>query len=130
MKRDERGGGTMLTLSVMILTCSAMLVGVWVAGWVGSIHRARAAADLASLAGAQAYAAGQDACSAARPAARRNGATLASCSLEGHPASFLVRVRVKTDLLPAWGGHRTTVAEAVAGTASGEQPPASGSGDP
>ena len=117
MRRDERGSGTVLTISIMLATCAALLVGVWVAGWMGSVRRAETSADLAALAGAQAYASGNDACRAARLAAHRNAARLVHCRAEGHPESFLVRVQVESELRPAWGeGARWVGARAVAGT--------------
>ncbi|MFC6357777.1 Rv3654c family TadE-like protein [Luteococcus peritonei] len=116
-RRDERGAGTVLALMVVLTTCAALLVAVWLVGWIGCLRQARSAADLAALAGAQAYTAGQDPCPAARAAGARNQVTVGSCRLEGHPDSFLVRVQVRAQLKPAWGGAaRTVEARAVAGS--------------
>ncbi|MEL4358310.1 MULTISPECIES: Rv3654c family TadE-like protein [unclassified Luteococcus] len=113
----DRGGGTALTAALLLCLCAAMLVGVWIAGWVDSIHRARSAADLAALAGAQAHVGDGDACSAARAAAGRNGALLDSCAVQGGRRDFLVTVGVRMELRPVIGGSRREVVEqAIAGS--------------
>lgn len=94
-----------------------MVVGVWIAGWIDSVHRARSAADLAALAGAQAHVKDGDACAAARAAATRNGGRVASCDVQGGRRDFLVAVEVRLELRPVVGGvHRAVVEKAIAGS--------------
>ncbi|MEL4503637.1 Rv3654c family TadE-like protein [Luteococcus sp. H138] len=113
----ERGAGTALTATLLLCLCAAMVVGVWIAGWVDSIHRARSAADLAALAGAQAHAKDGEACATARSAASRNGAALESCNVQGGRRDFLVTVEVRLELRPVVGGvRRQAVEKAVAGS--------------
>lgn len=115
--RDDRGSGTALTGAMALLLCAVMLLGVWVAGWIGSVHRGRAAADLAALAGAQAHVRSLEACPAARAVARANGASLVRCRLEGDRRDFQVVVEVRALLRPVVGGaERWVVEEAIAGS--------------
>jgi secretion/DNA translocation related TadE-like protein len=67
---------------VGLLGLVATFVAV-VGGAVADQRRAASAADLAALAGAQAVQHGGDGCLAARTVARRNGAFVTSCRLEG-----------------------------------------------
>ncbi len=81
--RDERGAGSVLALAmtgVVVLVAFAVLgIGALVA-----THRlAQSAADLAALAGAQTLQGGGDPCARAAEVARRNGATLQGCRVEG-----------------------------------------------
>ncbi|MFC2690328.1 MAG: Rv3654c family TadE-like protein, partial [Propionibacterium freudenreichii] len=70
----------MLALIIVLVTCVVAYWTVVFAGWVGSIHRARSAADMASLAGAHALQVNGDACSEARRIATSNGAELTDCT--------------------------------------------------
>jgi len=76
--------------------------------WFGCAHRARSAADLAAVAGAQAFAAGADACAAARATAASNGATMAACTVDSNGVDFVVRVSVQVAAKPnlAFGPHQ------------------------
>lgn len=103
----DRGAATVLALAlvalVLMLTAGALAVG----SAVVASHRARLAADLASLAGASAA---QDrssaaACSAAQQVARANGAVTQSCSVDG--ADVEVTVLVKASLWPAPAAARS-----------------------
>lgn len=82
--RDERGAGTVLALA---LTAVVALVAFAVAGVTALVagHRlAQSAADLAALAGAQAMQiGGVDPCVRAEDVARRNGASLEVCRIDG-----------------------------------------------
>ena len=97
----DRGAGTVLAVSlvalVLMLSAGALAVG----SAVVASHRARLAADLASLAGASAAQDGSStaACSAAQRVARANGAVTRSCSVDG--ADVEVTVSVKASLWPA-----------------------------
>lgn len=67
--------------AVTALSLSVAGVGAHVA----DTHRAQVAAELAAVAGAQAYYAGFDACQVARRTAELNSATLQGCTLaDGH----------------------------------------------
>jgi secretion/DNA translocation related TadE-like protein len=77
---------------VLMSTVGALAVG----SAVVAAHRARAAADLAALAGATGLARGQDgagACATAASVARRNGAALTAC---GAAADGSVVLRTRT----------------------------------
>lgn len=113
---DERGAGTVVSAGLCLALCAVMLLGVWAVGWIGSVHRARTAADLSALAGAQAGGSGRDACTAARQAAGRNHADLRICRVAGHSEDLRVTVEVRTELLPRLpGGSHWTQARAHAG---------------
>jgi secretion/DNA translocation related TadE-like protein len=90
----DRGSGTLLTLAVVIFLLS-LIAAVGVFGrYIVVRHRAAAAADLAALAGAQAYGTGKDGCAMAKAVAARNGQQLAECSVAGDRTDFVVSVRV------------------------------------
>ncbi|GAA1824649.1 hypothetical protein GCM10009714_02950 [Microlunatus capsulatus] len=99
---------------VVVLTGVALLV----AGYEVAQHRARAAADLAAVSGAVAFAAGRDACDQARRTARDNDATVLSCSTVGDPVEYVVSVRVALPVRSRVRGlPRRVVGEAHAGSA-------------
>ncbi|UUZ60851.1 Rv3654c family TadE-like protein [Nocardioides sp. B-3] len=86
----ERGSAT---LFVPAVTGLLMFVGLALGGVAAIVltqRTARAAADLAALAGAAAAVAGTDACAAAATISHANGATLDEC----HPAGQVVTVAV------------------------------------
>lgn len=94
MRPRDEGSGTVLVLAVVVVALTLVLA----AGLVGSAHAARAqaaaAADLAALAAAQHTAdGGTDPCARAAAAARRNDATVTSCT-PGRGGDVTVRVRV------------------------------------
>lgn len=114
--RDQRGAATALVGALILAICMAMLAAAWLVGWIGSLHRARATADLSALAAAQSFQRGGDACQAGRQAARRNGGELLTCRTEGHPEQFRVSVVVHSPLRPAiTGGPRWAKGTAIAG---------------
>ena len=92
--RTDRGAATMFAAALAVVLVMAATVAVLVAMAVLAGHRARAAADLAALAGATAAAGGLDACRTAQAVAEANGATVTACDLAGTPASFVVSVTV------------------------------------
>ncbi len=96
--RADAGSATVWLLAGML--ASGAICSAWViAGLAGTARqRAETAADLAALAGAQhAAAAGvPGTCSAAGAVARRNGAVLESCTVDG--SSVTVRVGVRGPL--------------------------------
>jgi secretion/DNA translocation related TadE-like protein len=83
VKRDERGSGSVMAVSlVAAILFAASALGA-VAGAAQARWRAQTAADLAALAAAQALIDGFDqaaACSVAGDVARANGASLEDCA--------------------------------------------------
>lgn len=96
MTRDE--GGTASAWAVPFIGVLALLT-VLLAG-VGAalvtVRRVQAAADLAALAGATAYAAGRGVCSEVVRVADRNGAAVESCAvLDGGDVRVVVSAAVR-----------------------------------
>lgn len=93
---DDEGTMTVMTAfavaAVLALTVAVLLVGRAAV----AAHAARAAADLAALAGAHALRAGQDACAAAAGIAASNSAELSVCRVDGH--DVVARAEVRVDL--------------------------------
>lgn len=85
-------------LGVLLLLTAALGVAE---AMVAAHRRAQAAADLAALAGAQAYQQARDPCGAAAEVADGNGAVLDDCTTTG--PDVLVTVRVEG---PHWLGAR------------------------
>ena len=114
--RDERGSGTVLMAAIMAVVVTLGAAATVVAGYLVSHHQARAAADLAALSGAAAYAEGEDACDQARRAARQNGAMATRCDRVGDEVDFVVTVRVVVEVrVRSPGLPRQVEAEAHAG---------------
>lgn len=91
----DRGSGTVLALALIgVVLVLALALGALLTAQVGR-GRARTAADLAAIAGAEAALAGGGACGAARETARRNGAVLDECDEE---RSGVVRVHARIDV--------------------------------
>lgn len=114
----ERGSGTGLSAFIVLGLAGAVMLGVWLLGWVQSVRRAHDVADLAALAGAHAHATGRDACRVARETAAANRGELRTCEVKGGPASFVVEVQVAARLRPALervGVPKWTTATAAAG---------------
>ncbi|WP_168207359.1 Rv3654c family TadE-like protein [Microlunatus elymi] len=92
--RDDRGSGTIMLMSVvifMMLIASGFSV---VGSYIVASHKARAAVDLAALAGAAAFGSGQDGCTSAETYATKNDHRVTDCSVVGDPSDFLLTVRV------------------------------------
>ena len=107
----QRGSAAVLgTVLVAVLMVVALLVTA-VGGAVADRRRVASAADLAALAGATALQAGDDGCAAARSNARRNGARVASCVVDGHD----VTVHTERRTQPVLGRRFTVRAVARAG---------------
>ena len=81
-------------VGVMIVVLAVSLLGVGVAGYLVSVHRARSAADLAALSGAVAYSLGGDACARSTSTAVANAATVTDCTADGDQVDFVVSVTV------------------------------------
>lgn len=107
----QRGSAAVLgTVFVAVLMVVAVLVAA-LGGAVADRRRAASAADLAALAGASALQAGHDGCSAARSNARRNGARVSSCAVDGRD----VTVQTERRTQPVLGRRFTVRATARAG---------------
>jgi len=98
--RNQRGSGTVLVMAAMLIAAMMAFVSACLIAWFGCAHHARAAADLASLAGATAYAHGEDACTAARLTAQHNAAQLTACSVDSNGYDFIVAVSVRVPASP------------------------------
>lgn len=102
----DRGAGSLLLVGaagvLVLLTVGFLVLGHYLV----LAHRARAVADLAAVAGAQAYARDQDAdpCAAARRTAEVGGARVARCHRSGDEFDFVVAVRVELPASPPWPG--------------------------
>lgn len=116
--RPDRGSGSVLVLGVVALLVVVTVGALCIASAVEAGHRARLAADLAALAGADAMRPGLtgpkargSGCAEAAAVANANGAVLRRCSVHGPDLEVLVAVPVR------WGAGQA-VARAVAGPAT------------
>lgn len=108
---DDQGYMTVMT-AFAVAAVLAITVGVLLVGRATvAAHSARAAADLAALAGAHALRAGEDPCVAAAGVAAANRAVVAGCTVDGN--DVVVRAAVSTDL--GLVGARSASAVARAG---------------
>jgi len=88
--RSQRGSTSVLAAFLVCAVVVASLVVGWWAAAVSVRHRAGSAADLAALAGAQAWVSGQAPCGAARRLALANDGVLVGCRTQ----AAAVRVEV------------------------------------
>jgi secretion/DNA translocation related TadE-like protein len=112
--------GTYLAGAVLVLA----LVLASLSSVVALRHRAGVAADLAALAGAQAWVGGQPPCPAARVLARANGGRVMECGIEADAVRVLVQSSASRQVLgrawtltvrrSAWAGPVTGVSAAEA----------------
>lgn len=109
--RDQRGSAVPLVLAATAVLATVAWLVAGVGGALIGQRKAEAAADLAALAGAQAWRRGGDPCAAAAHAAGWNGATLQACSRRGAVVS--VRTACRIDSL--FGRRLTVTATARAG---------------
>ncbi len=115
----QRGSATVLTAGAVATTVLALAATLLVVGVVRDVHRARAAADLAALAGAGPLVEGGPVdCTGAATVAADNGARLTSCASAGE-ASVRVTVSVALQPLVHPLGWRDAVATARAGMLHG-----------
>jgi secretion/DNA translocation related TadE-like protein len=113
---------TVGAISVVVLVITGVLA---VAGAVGDVHRARAAADLAALAGAGTVSGGG--CGLAASLAAANGAVLTGCASESD-GSVIVAVAVARHWPGGWVGlPPSAFARARAGLVDGGPPAEPGS---
>lgn len=108
---EERGSGTVLAVIIVLIVCVVAYWTMVFIGWVGCIHQARSAADMASLAGAHAMQNNQDACREATRIAEANGAELVSCESTLGIGEHVVEVTVAVRLEPSLPGAPSTIKE-------------------
>lgn len=107
----------MLVVASAVVLVALAAVVLWIVSWFGCLHRAAAVADLSAAAGAEAFAAGTDACEMATQVARRNASRLISCRSGGDPMHFVVRVEVAVPLEPhVPGAPKEVTGQAAAGS--------------
>jgi secretion/DNA translocation related TadE-like protein len=108
--KDERGSGAVLGSAVIVVVVAATIMGAVLGAVLVQQRRIESAADLAALAGAAAVQRGDDGCTAAHVAARRNGARLAACLTRGDTVT--VTAAQTTTLLFGWPVHQQAHARA------------------
>lgn len=97
-RRHDRGAATTAAVACLGLLLLVGLALGEVGAWFAAHRQVRAAADLAALAGASAVA--TDPCARAVDVARRNGASLTSCTVAGHEVTVEVSVPAPRRLGP------------------------------
>ncbi|NNM47103.1 Rv3654c family TadE-like protein [Knoellia koreensis] len=114
--RRERGSATVLVTAAVAVLLVLTWGGLTLTAVVSAMHRSRAAADLAALAGASSWAQGASpasACARSADLARRNGGVLTDCSANALGTVIVTTtVPVRVPLLGSGGG---AVARARAG---------------
>ncbi len=95
---DERGSGTLLVVGVMAVVGAVAAAALVAAAYLVAGHQARAAADLASLSGAAAFAEGRPPCPAARRIARADRGRVTACDQVGDEVDYVVSVTVAVDV--------------------------------
>ncbi|GAB3625153.1 hypothetical protein GCM10027418_32400 [Mariniluteicoccus endophyticus] len=106
--RDERGSVTpLVAVTAVLLLAAGALVSLAVA-YAAAQHRVRGVADLAAVAGAEAYGRGT-ACEVAARSARANGARVKTCRAVGDWAEHVVTVDVAVAVGARFPGLPTEV---------------------
>lgn len=114
---DQRGAGTVVVALAAVAVMLGAVMVLMVSTHVVALHRARAAADLSALAGAQAALSGGDGCRGARELAAAHQASVTVCRQNGGLGSVAVSVTARVELRWRIPGLPTTVsATAHAGT--------------
>ena len=99
----------MLTASIMLITAMVSFFVACLLAWFGCQHKSRAIADLAALAAAETFAAGdtyvaagigQRACVIAATTATANGASLTACRVDSNGYDFKIFVTVVVPAKP------------------------------
>lgn len=109
MTGTERGSGTLLMTSVVVVLGVMAAVVVLLGAGVAGIQQTQSAADLVAVSAAAAEAAGEDACAAAARIAAANQVELRDCATAGDLLDFVVTVTVAPPpgSLPAGLGFTT-----------------------
>ena len=114
-RRTDSGAATAAAVACLGLLLLVGLALGEVGAWFAAHRQARAAADLAALAGAGALSgATGDPCATAVDVARRNGAQVTSCTTDGSSGEVVVAV----DAPSRWGPEAALVGTARAGPAA------------
>lgn len=120
--RNERGSGTMLGASMLIVLLVMAFLAFLLSGWLSSCRKVRSEADLVALTAARAQAAGRSACEAAKAAVTANNKTtsgqtrLENCDVETGFGEFAVTVELRKEPTPRLpGGLGEVKARAKAG---------------
>ena len=117
----QRGSGTMLSSSIIVVLLVATVFAVILAAWLGSARRLRNQADLVALDAARAHASGRAACKAAEASIEMNKEAgeelkLNSCEVEAGIGEFVVAIELETSPKPRiLGGLKSVKAAAKAG---------------
>lgn len=114
--REDRGSGTVIAVGIAGVIASLLVVAVLLAAAVLAVHRARSAADLASIGASRTVLLGGDqrrACREATELARANDAVLVGCSVSGGDVEVQTTVALPKALRSL--GHREARATAKAG---------------
>ncbi|HML49890.1 MAG TPA: hypothetical protein PKD84_00575 [Propionicimonas sp.] len=111
----QRGAGTLMVAVVVAVLMLITGVGALAAVVALAQRDADQAADLAALSGAAAFAAGQEACPAARQIAASNGVEVRGCRVVGDLLDFVVTVEVQRRVTVVFGIEPTVRSEARAG---------------
>jgi secretion/DNA translocation related TadE-like protein len=98
---DDGSATVYAAFALVALTSLAVIMSGFTA-IAAAKHRAAGAADLAALAGAQAFQRGADPCASAADLAARNGAVLADCSVAGRVVTVIARTDGPHLLGRAW----------------------------
>lgn len=99
--RDEKGSGSVLALTMVLVSLISLTLVVILGSWVWCSHKASNAADLAALSGSTAFLQGNSACAAAEEISVANQAQLVECSISSNDSGeFLVEVRVVVLVTP------------------------------
>lgn len=117
-RRDERGSGSLLLSATVVTLGVVMWVGSIGGSYAVTLHRARAIADRAALAGAAAYAEGDRACPAVRRQVGEENrpVTVSECQATGDAYRYVVSVEVESPVpVKVVGLPRTVRAAAHAG---------------
>lgn len=118
--RGEAGVTASVVVAIVMALVTVAAIGVLALAYSAAARSVRAAADLAAVSGAQAYARGDDACAEARRIAERNQAGVSGCEVAGDLIDFVVEVRVSRGVVPPLPGLPGRVAAtAYAGTVTG-----------
>jgi len=99
MRRDERGGGTVLVMVAVLLLAVCGVAGAVLGAVATSQRRVESAADLAALGGAAAVQRSDDGCRAAARVAAGNEAAVRTCTVRGEVVAVLVERWVRLPLV-------------------------------
>lgn len=108
---DDEGYMSVMTAFVVAALLAVTMVVLLVGRATVAAHSARAAADLAALAGAHALRTGEDPCAVAAGVAMANRAVVGACTVDAYDVVIRAEVRVELGI----AGSRVASAVARAG---------------